>query len=96
METGSGGDATFNVSVEYPRGSWAAVQTVVITSNTTGYVDVPVTIPAFAHYRITGDETVAGGGNVFFSNWSSILDLGAGDEYLLGAGGIGHATERRS
>jgi hypothetical protein len=57
--------------VEYPKGTWSTLQTVTIASNTLGYVDCAVNIPAFAPYRISGDVQTAGSGKICFSGWSN-------------------------
>lgn len=91
IETGAGGPLTVRVSVEYPRGTFTALQTALIADGSYGYVDVPVTIPAFAWYRINGDFNYLSGGRVLSSGWSNAADRSNGDEYQVGATGYGNA-----
>lgn len=93
VETPAGADMTLRCAVEYPRGKFTSITTTVIPDGGIGYVDISVSIPAFAIYRICGDINYPAAGRVVSSGWANNCDRGNGDEYQVGPSGYGHITD---
>ena len=91
VETGCGGPLTAALSIEYPAGTftrltWAGAAQGTIADNAIAYTDMvplPVTIPAFAKFRIAGDYEYLSGGTVPSSGWVNACDRAMGDEYQV-------------
>jgi lysophospholipase L1-like esterase len=92
-ETCLGGPVSVRISVEYPLGVFTPDYSNIIADCATGYVDVPVAIPAYAEYRINGDFYMSAGGTVPSNGWSDNCDRGNGDEYQVGPSGYGHTRD---
>jgi lysophospholipase L1-like esterase len=92
-ETCLGGPISVRISVEYPRGVFTPNYSNIIADCDTGYIDVPVVIPAYAEYRINGDFYMPAGGTVPSNAWSDNCDRGNGDEYQVGPSGYGHTRD---
>jgi len=93
VETPAGGPLTVRISIEYPKGTYTPVYSTVIPDGDNGYVDVPVSIPAFAWYRINGDQNYLVTGRVLSSGWSNSMDRSNGDEYQVGPSGYNHIVD---
>jgi len=91
VETGAGGALTSKITVEYPVGTytvlkWSGSNSGVIADNAVGCTDLttlPTIIPAFARFRLAGDDQYLSGGQVVSAVWSNVADRAGGDEYLV-------------
>lgn len=89
VETGTGGVMNMRLYIEYAGTTtpltWGGAATSAIPSNSIGCTDpAPITVPAFAKYRLCGDMQMGSGGTVPSSGWSNAADTGGGDEYQTG------------
>lgn len=89
VETGTGGVMSLKLYLEYAGVvtplTWGGAATSSIANNAIGCTDTaPITIPAYAKYRLCGDMQMGSGGTVPSSGWSNSADPGNGDEYQVG------------
>lgn len=99
VEHGTGGTMTLVLNAEYPRGTWTPFTCGgggVCTAADNGIIQtdpLSVMIPAYAPWRLSGSFTISGTGRVPSAGWSNSCDRGGGDEYQVGASGVGHEAD---